>query len=479
MFNADPLNRNQVQALRYEEATGFFHYVIPCQQSIEATRRVPAICWPINATRIYENDGKLAHTEAIQGTLAVTETQLSFLPAEQSDLSFARAIPLTQAKFMHRPGESSGRIETPEYTIQFSFLNTCVGNCPTVRGLPNLNKTSQLDQEFKNVSDSLTQFNATYKRFHEQALNLRVAVDSANQPTLEDVKPSMMLYSALNKGLADACAEPAKSCIQSFQSYQTCMSTKSSAECGPPPSCRAACTLPPDVYRHIAGGACVSVLRDSVSIYPDWVPTLKENAGKDTFHMPVVRATGGFVGSYPVLSYGWLSLSGIPDHIQSFPDFPGPQSDGRCSVKAVYLFASDSYAARVPIPALASPPPSTSSNISNNVQGQVRVATGVMAGLLLSAPPPVYPPNLKAAHISGTVVLAARISKTGTVEDLNLISGPPMLVTSAMDAVRQWKYKPYLLNGVPCDVLTAIYVNFGLDDPPAKTAQPVDSQKPN
>jgi TonB family protein len=97
--------------------------------------------------------------------------------------------------------------------------------------------------------------------------------------------------------------------------------------------------------------------------------------------------------------------------------------------------------------------------------GAVRVSPGVVAGLLEAPVAPIYPPIAKAAHVQGVVVLHAILSKTGDVEDLQLISGPPMLVAAAMDAVRRWQYRPYLLNGEPIEVDTTINVNFTLAEP--------------
>jgi protein TonB len=82
--------------------------------------------------------------------------------------------------------------------------------------------------------------------------------------------------------------------------------------------------------------------------------------------------------------------------------------------------------------------------------------------MLLQKTMPVYPPIAKAARVSGTVVLQATISKQGTIENLHVISGPAMLQQSAMDAVRQWRYKPYLLNGEPVEVETTVNVIFSL-----------------
>jgi periplasmic protein TonB len=92
--------------------------------------------------------------------------------------------------------------------------------------------------------------------------------------------------------------------------------------------------------------------------------------------------------------------------------------------------------------------------------GPTRVSSGTMAGSLISRPDPIYPPIAKAAHVQGAVILHALISKQGTIENLTVVSGPPMLQSSAVDAVKRWKYKPYLLNGEPTEVDTTITVNF-------------------
>jgi len=93
---------------------------------------------------------------------------------------------------------------------------------------------------------------------------------------------------------------------------------------------------------------------------------------------------------------------------------------------------------------------------------RVRVSQGVTSGLLIRRIQPTYPPLAKQARISGAVVLQAEISKDGSIQNLHVISGHPMLVPSALDAVKQWKYKPYILNGEPVEVETTITVNFTL-----------------
>jgi len=93
---------------------------------------------------------------------------------------------------------------------------------------------------------------------------------------------------------------------------------------------------------------------------------------------------------------------------------------------------------------------------------RVRVSAGVTSGLLVRKVNPNYPPLARQARIQGTVVLHAVISKDGTIENLTLVSGHPMLAPSAIEAVKQWKYKPYLLNGEPVEVDTEVQVNFTL-----------------
>jgi protein TonB len=95
--------------------------------------------------------------------------------------------------------------------------------------------------------------------------------------------------------------------------------------------------------------------------------------------------------------------------------------------------------------------------------GPARISSGVMAGSKISGSQPVYPPIARAAHMQGTVTLHAIISKSGSIEKLEAVSGPEMLKGAAIDAVRTWRYKPYLLNGEPTEVDTTVIVNFNLN----------------
>ncbi len=85
-----------------------------------------------------------------------------------------------------------------------------------------------------------------------------------------------------------------------------------------------------------------------------------------------------------------------------------------------------------------------------------------MAGNILTKVTPVYPQAAKDAKIQGAVVLDAVIGKDGLIKSLKLVSGPEELTHSAWNAVSQWTYKPYLLNGEPTEVETTITVNYSL-----------------
>jgi TonB family protein len=93
---------------------------------------------------------------------------------------------------------------------------------------------------------------------------------------------------------------------------------------------------------------------------------------------------------------------------------------------------------------------------------RVRVASGVVAGLLLHTVQPIYPPEAKAARVQGRVILHAIIDKDGRIKSLTVVSGPKELIQAATGAVEQWTYRPYLLEGKPIEVDTTIEVNFVL-----------------
>jgi protein TonB len=91
---------------------------------------------------------------------------------------------------------------------------------------------------------------------------------------------------------------------------------------------------------------------------------------------------------------------------------------------------------------------------------RIRVASGVAEANLIHDVPPQYPPEAGRGRIEGTVVLMAVIGTDGTVKDVQVESGPALLAQAAIDAVKQWRYKPYLLNGQPVEIGSRITINF-------------------
>jgi periplasmic protein TonB len=85
-------------------------------------------------------------------------------------------------------------------------------------------------------------------------------------------------------------------------------------------------------------------------------------------------------------------------------------------------------------------------------------------GLLINRVQPIYPRTAVIARTEGTVTLTAVIDKSGRITQLHVVSGPALLINAAIDAVRQWRYKPYILNGSPVEVETQVSVIFNLNN---------------
>ncbi len=116
----------------------------------------------------------------------------------------------------------------------------------------------------------------------------------------------------------------------------------------------------------------------------------------------------------------------------------------------------------VPNSVLMDVPDSTPVAVPKPTISKVRVSSGVAQGLLVRQIKPEYPALARQARIEGTVMLQATIGEDGTVQNLRVISGHPMLTAAAIAAARQWLYKPYYLNGEPVEVETEIRVIFTL-----------------
>ena len=184
----------------------------------------------------------------------------------------------------------------------------------------------------------------------------------------------------------------------------------------PPPPPPPPAAVPIKVVKQIQSDLNNGQLRTPTKI-PEKVQMIKEEEAP-----PPTMASGGVVG-------------GVPGGV------PGGQMGG--------VIGGIISSTPVAVPKVATPQ-------------RVRVSQGVSNGLLIRKVQPAYPPLARQARIQGQVLLQAQISKDGTIENLQLISGHPMLAPAAIEAVKQWRYKPYMLNGEPVAVDTQVVVNFTL-----------------
>ncbi len=155
----------------------------------------------------------------------------------------------------------------------------------------------------------------------------------------------------------------------------------------------------------------------------------------------------------------------IPQTVTMFDDAPTVQSiPGSAAFNGTpdgVFSVLDTNTAFSPKPAPPQPPPSKPTPA---VTPRLKIGGMVQAAKILRQARPIYPPLARQARVSGVVRLEAVISRGGTVESLQVLSGHPLLVPAALDAVRQWLYQPTLLNGDPVEVLTQIEVNFKLGE---------------
>ena len=160
---------------------------------------------------------------------------------------------------------------------------------------------------------------------------------------------------------------------------------------------------------------------------------------------------------------GLLAPAPVPAHIDLSPDAPeignafavtgpaGPSPD--VLLPGILIQQSPAPVPVVKVPVVKPQPQSA----------PVRIGSGVQSAKLIFGPRPAYPPIARTTRTQGTVRIQALIGRDGIIGNLQLVSGPPLLVAAAMEAVRQWRYQPTLLNGEPVEVITEIDVNFTLN----------------
>lgn len=147
---------------------------------------------------------------------------------------------------------------------------------------------------------------------------------------------------------------------------------------------------------------------------------------------------------------GWTLVAGSPEELE-----------GLVNSLQNLSFRSDS----TPIMGVIGPLPPANSGSRPKLPARIRVSQRVSEALLIKKIEPAYPDSARQKSIEGSVVLEAVIDKNGDIEQLSVVSGPTLLVPETLEAVRQWKYKPYLLQGEPLAMQTLITVPFQLSQP--------------
>jgi TonB family protein len=172
-----------------------------------------------------------------------------------------------------------------------------------------------------------------------------------------------------------------------------------------------------------------------------------------------------------LFSSGASATTAPPKPIASSPPTPSPPTAAPAAPSAT--IPEPAKSTTEPTPAQPAATANANPNASSNTQPIAdnpkirRVPANLMEGYLLSAPRPRYPSVARNNHIEGIVALEVTVSKTGSIETLHVIKGPPALRSAAVDAVRYWRYRPYSVDGRPVEVATTVNVHFTLKPPPA------------
>ena len=462
-------------AVRYEEAPGDFHYVFPCKLSGQGSSETntgvtpakiqqPALCWPVVLGKIQQIEGRPQSTPPVAGLFQVSSAVVRFTPEDAKNAGLMPDTPPAEIGFIYDAKHIVAYLRTKDATYGFAFRAFCVG-CVAGTSPIDPNKGAQLESEYREFQQSLTQFDTVSKRINDLAAQIRVGVTPKNQPTLNDPQAAMGLYSDLNQRFATLCPDAAKSCVLSYAKYQGCKSDDPKRDCGDPPACSAFCAISADNVRGLKATMCRSRILDSASLVPDWTEVARKMEAERKARGPIDPKTLHVV---PTPSGPPLDFMGKPID----PDNP-------CSVESGYATTMMSYMAKqIPSSSVGGALPIGPSATAPGATGpkRITVSAGVIAGNKISGMTPVYPAVAKAAGVQGTVVLQGTISKEGTVENLQVVSGPPLLQQAALDAVKTWRYKPYLLLGQPVTVETQINVIFALGLP--APAQPTGSAPP-
>jgi TonB family protein len=211
--------------------------------------------------------------------------------------------------------------------------------------------------------------------------------------------------------------------------------------------------------------ASAMLIHQVTPVYP---AAAKEQHIEGTLLLHAIIGKDGTLQNLTYVSGPPILMSSAMDAVQQWQYRPtllnGEPVEVDTTISVVYTLGGKTL--KDVMESASSQPPSDTSqpDASAPTSGRIHVDADVTSAMLVHQVSPVYPPLAKTAHISGTVVLHALIAKDGTIEQLQVVSGPPLLLRSAMDAVQQWVYRPTLVNGDPVRVDTTISVVYTLGE---------------
>jgi TonB family protein len=225
----------------------------------------------------------------------------------------------------------------------------------------------------------------------------------------------------------------------------------------------------PTVEQSSGPGATGSVENATGSALSNIASAESAPAAREAVSKPTASSTKGSTSSAPVKSAAKEKAAPeeAPEESDAAPEAaPLMVKGGKAPEKPKSAAAEVSAPSMIGMatPASAPPPdlvPTTTSEFKPKLQ-MMSVSQGVSQGLLYKKISPVYPPNALRLRIEGTVELMATISKSGDITQVKVVSGDSQLSKAAADAVKQWKYKPYLLNGEPVEIQTQVTIKFKL-----------------
>ena len=333
-------------AVRFEQAKGVFHYVVPCKQYVseDGPGQESAICWPVSARRLRMVDGKFDFSAFIPGILTISATQVRFIPQDAKDMAFWHSLPVSKVRLTEDPAKVTRYLESKEIGYKFGFLNYCE-ECDRSSSPLNPAKEAQLISEFQNVAEALIHFDVVYAKIAGLAREVRFTVALRNQPKLSDPRAAMIIYSNLNRSLAGLCPATVRPCIEEYAKYEACESSASSAGCGSPPACTATCTLPPATITSLKASECWGVPSSSATLIPSWEDVFRQEdadrvlaSGEAKSGQAIAIGLGAAPKPYSwIPGPGWSTLVGTGASVPTIIDgYPLNQPDKACGVAQTY-----------------------------------------------------------------------------------------------------------------------------------------------